>query len=319
MRLAVINDYQALACETADWDRLPDDIAVDIYTDRLGDPAAAAERLAPYDIVVTAREETRFDSTLIEKLPNLKLLVTHGMRNAALDLEALAARGVTVSGTNYGFEYATVELTWGLILGFMKRIPKEDRAVREGEWGIDLPLGLTGKTLGVLGLGRLGSGVARVGLAFDMNVIAWSENLTDARCAEVGVDRVDKDALFARSDILSIHTKLSDRTRGLVTARELGLMKPTALLVNTSRGPIVDEAALVQALESGTIAGAGLDVFDTEPLPADHKLRVLPNTILTPHVGGRTRENFAARYQQSLENVEAWLAGAPERVLAAPA
>ena len=318
MRLAIINDYQKLAMETADWSQLPADIEIEVFQDRLTDSAEAARRLAPYDIVVTAREETRFDRALIAQLPNLKLLVTHGQRNAALDLDALTAHGVTVTGTGYGFPNGTVETAWGLILSLAKHIPLEDRGVREGKWGLDLPRGLTGKTLGVLGLGRLGGGVARVGLAFDMEVIAWSRNLTDARCAELGVTRVDKDALFERSDVLSVHVVLGDRTRGLVGARELGLMKPTAWLINTSRGPIVDEAALIEALEASRIAGAGLDVYDVEPLPADHTLRTLPNTVLTPHIGGRTYENFAARYQDSLEDVLAWLGGEPVRVIAAP-
>ena len=318
MRLAIINDYQKLAAETADWGRLPHDIAVEIFHDRLTDGAEAARRLAPYDIVVTAREETRFDRALVERLPKLKLLVTHGRRNAALDLDALTEHGVTVTGTGYGFPNGTVETAWGLILGLAKHIPLEDRGIREGKWGLDLPRGLTGKTLGVLGLGQLGGGVARVGRAFDMKVIAWSQNLTDARCAELGVTRVDKDALFRESDVLSIHVVLSGRTRGLVGRREIGLMKPTAWLINTSRGPIVDEAALVEALETKRIAGAGLDVYDVEPLPADHKLRTLPNTVLTPHIGGRTYENFAARYQDCLEDVRAWVEGKPVRVIAAP-
>ena len=234
MRLAIINDYQKLAEETADWGKLPPDIEVDVFQDRLTDAAEAARRLAPYDIVVTAREETRFDRALVEKLPNLKLLVTHGQRNAALDLDALTEHGVTVTCTGYGFPNGTVETAWGLILSLAKHIPLEDRGVRDGKWGLDLPRGLTGKTLGVLGLGRLGGGVARVGLALDMEVIAWSQNLTDARCAELGVTRVDKDALFERADVLSVHVVLSDRTRGLVGAREIGLMKPTAWLINTS-------------------------------------------------------------------------------------
>jgi len=318
MRLAIINDYQKLARETADWDSLPPEVRVDVYQDRLTDGAEAARRLAPYDIVVTAREETCFDRALVAQLPNLKLLVTHGKRNAALDLDALTGQGVTVTGTGYGFPNGTVETAWGLILSLAKHIPLEDRGVRAGEWGLDLPRGLTGKTLGVLGLGELGGGVARVGLAFDMEVIAWSQNLTDTRCAELGVTRVDKDALFERSDVLSVHVVLSERTRGLVGAREIGLMKPTAWLINTSRGPIVDEAALIAALETNRIAGAGLDVYDVEPLPADHKLRTLPNTVLTPHIGGRTYENFAARYQDSLDDVRAWLDGKPVRVIAAP-
>jgi len=313
MKIAIINDYQELARDVADWSQLPDNVELDVYGGRLSD--GAAELLAPYDIVVTAREETKFDRALVEGLPNLKLLVTHGQRNAALDMAALSEQGVTVCGTGYGFPNATVELAWGLILGLAKLIPSEDRSVRAGEWGLHLPSGLTGKTLGVLGLGQLGSGVARVGLAFDMKVIAWSENLTVARCAEIGAELVDKDALFARSDVLSIHTILSDRTRGMVGAREIGLMKEEAFLINTSRGPIVEEGALIAAVRDGEIAGAGLDVFDVEPLPFDHPLRSLRNTVLTSHIGGRTRENFAARYQDCLEDVLAWLDDAPVRVL----
>ncbi|MFT6580131.1 MAG: phosphoglycerate dehydrogenase-like enzyme [Alphaproteobacteria bacterium] len=313
MKMAIINDYQQLARDVADWSRLPGDVELDVYNGHLSE--GAAELLAPYDIVVTAREETKFDRALIEALPNLKLLVTHGQRNAALDMAALSDQGVIVCGTGYGFPNATVELAWGLILSLAKLIPSEDRSVRDGEWGLHLPSGLTGKTLGVLGLGQLGAGVARVGLAFDMKVIAWSENLTASRCAEIGADLVDKDALFSQSDVLSVHTILSDRTRGLVGAREIGLMKKEALLINTSRGPIVEESALIAAVRDGEIAGAGLDVFDVEPLPFDHPLRSLRNTVLTSHIGGRTRENFAARYKDCLEDVLAWLDDAPVRVL----
>ncbi len=315
MRLAVINDYQNLAREAADWSQLPAEIDAVFFQDRLTDPEAAATLLAPYDIVVTAREETQFDRALIGRLPKLKCLITHGQRNAALDMAALAERQVTVCGTGYGFPIATVELAWGLILSLLKHIPSEDRAMRDGKWGIDLPLGLSGRTLGVVGLGTLGSGVAKVGKAFDMDVIAWSENLTDARCAEIGVTRVDKDTLFQTADIISVHLILGDRSRGAIGAREIGLMKSTALLINTARGPIVDEAALIAALEAGAIAGAGLDVYDQEPLPRDHKLRTMSNTVLMPHVGGRTRENFVVRYQDSLEDVLAWLSGNPVRVL----
>lgn len=315
MRLAVINDYQDLAREAADWSALPDNIETDFFPTRLTDPAEAATILAPYDIIVTAREETQFNAALISGLPNLKLLVTHGQRNAALDMVALAARQIMVCGTGYGFPIATVELAWGLILSLLKFIPQEDRAIRDGQWGVHLPLGLSGRTLGVVGLGTLGGGVARVGKAFDMDVVAWSQNLTSERCTEFGAELVGKDELFHRADIVSIHLILGERSRGIVGKREIGLMKPSALLINTARGPIVDEIAMIDALESGKIAGAGLDVYDQEPLPADHRLRTLPNTVLMPHVGGRTRENFIARYRDSLEDVQAWLSGNPIRVL----
>lgn len=315
MRIAVINDYKDLAREATGWSQLSSNHSVDFYTDFLTDGEPAAKRLAPYDIVVAAREETQFNRDLIEQLPNLKLLVTHATRNAAFDMAALAERNITVCGTGYGHANATVELTWGLILSLFKRIPAEDRGVRDGEWGVDLPLGLTGKTLGVLGLGGLGSGTAIVGKALQMDVIAWSENLTAERCAEIGVTLVSRDELFERSDVLSVHLVLGPRSRGLIGRRELSQMKPTAYLINTSRGPIVDEPALIDALNSGAIAGAGLDVFDVEPLPIDHPLRSTPNTVLTPHLGGRTKENFTARYQDCVENVVAWLDGAPVRVM----
>lgn len=312
-RLFIINDYQNLARAAADWSRLPPDVALEVHG-RVSDAAAPA-LLAEAGIIVTSREETRFDAALLTSLPKLRLLVTHGMANAALDLPALAARGVTVCGTRYGFEMATVELAWGLILGLAKQIPAEDRTIRAGGWGAGLGRGLTGRRLGLLGLGKLGAGMAQVGRAMGMEVVAWSENLTEARCAEHGVTLVSRAALFTDSDVISVHLRDSPRTRGLVGPAEIAAMRPDALLINTSRGGIVDEAALVDALQRGAIGGAGLDVFAVEPLPADHPLRSLPNTLLTSHIGGRTRENFIARYRDSLEDVLAWLAGAPIRVL----
>lgn len=314
-RIAIINDYQALAAEAADWSSLAAGCQVDISHDRLDDPQLAASRLAPYEIIVTAREETRFDRELIARLPRLKLLITHGMRNAALDLDALRERGVTVCGTGYGFSMGTVELAWGLILCLVKNIPAEDEAIRGGDFGLYLPGALTGKTLGVLGLGDLGSNVARIGIAFGMDVVAWSQNLSAERCEAFGVRLVNKPGLFEMSDVLSVHVQLSDRTRALVGADDLARMKPTAFFINTSRGPVVDEAALVDTLEKRRIAGAGLDVFDHEPLAAHHPLRSLSNTVLTPHIGGRTRENFLARYADCLDDVQAWLDGSPVRVL----
>jgi phosphoglycerate dehydrogenase-like enzyme len=229
-------------------------------------------------------------------------------------MKAAAERGIIVCGTA-GLPYPTAELAWGLILALMRRIPAEDRAVRDGRWQTTVGLGLNGKTLGVLGLGTLGSRAARVGGAFEMQVLAWSANLTAERAAEVGATLVSKDELLARSDIVSIHLVLGERTRGLIGARELGLMKRTAYLVNTSRGPIVDEAALVRALRDGTIAGAGLDVFDTEPLPKDHPFRSLPNTVITPHLGYVTEETYRIFYGQAVEDIQAFLRGEPVRVL----
>ena len=315
MRLAIINDYQRLALEAADWGRLPNGIVAEVCHDQLTDPKEAASRLSPFDIVVTAREETTFDRALVERLPNLKLLVFHGARNAALDLEALSEKGVTVCGTGYGYTNGTVELAWGLILGLVKNLIAEDQTIRDGGWGAGLPLGLTGKTLGILGLGTLGSGVAKLGLALDMEVIAWSQNLTEKRCAEVGVTLVTKEALLRRSDVLSVHVILSERTRGLVGAKDFAMMKPSCCLINTSRGPIVDETALVNALKEERIGGAGLDVYDREPLPINHPFRQLPNVLVTSHIGGRTYENLVARYKDCLEDVLAWLDGKPVRVV----
>src|SRR5262245_41324664 len=261
------------------------------------------------------RERTAFPAALFERLSNLRLLVTTGMRNASIDLDAARARGVTVCGTE-ALAHPTAELAWGLILALARRIPQEDAALRAGRWQTSVGVGLSGLTLGVLGLGRLGSHVAGIGAAFGMRVIAWSQNLTAERAAEGGATRVERDALFREADVLTIHLVLSDRTRGVVGARELGLMKPTALLVNTSRGPIVDEAALADALHDGTIAGAAVDVYDHEPIRPDHPLLDAPNTVLTPHLGYVTEENYAVFYSQVVEAIAAYAAGAPVRVLA---
>lgn len=315
MRIAVINDYKNLAREAADWSRLSSNHSVDFYTDFLpgGDPAA--ERLEPYDIIVAAREETLFDRALIERLPNLKLLISHATRNASFDMKALAERGITVCGTGYGYPNATVEITWGLILSLVKRIPKEDQGVRDGEWGLDLPLVLTGKTLGLLGLGLLGAGTAVVGKALQMNVIAWSQNLTEERCKEVGVRKVSKEEALSQGDVVCIKLVLSDRSRNLIGANELAMMKPTAFLVNTSRGPIVNEAALIDALRNRTIAGAGLDVYDTEPLPVDHPFRTLDNTLLSPHTGYVTQESIGAMYRNAVEDLVAFANGSTINVI----
>jgi len=313
-RVALLDDYQGVALGMADWKSLPAGTEVAVFKDHLSDESAVAKRLADFDIVMALRERTPFTRTLLERLPKLKLLITAGMRNASIDVKAAAERGVLVCGTS-GLPYPTAELAWGLILSLMRRIPAEDRATREGKWQTSLGLGLNGKTLGVLGLGTLGSRAARVGKAFEMEVLAWSQNLTAERAKEVGATLVTKDELLARSDIVSIHLVLGDRTRGLIGAKELALMKRSAYLINTSRGPIVDEAALVRALGDGTIAGAGLDVFDEEPLPLDHPFRRLPNIVITPHLGYVTDETYRIFYGQALEDVKAYLDGAPVRVL----
>jgi phosphoglycerate dehydrogenase-like enzyme len=313
-RVALLDDYQGVALSMADWKSLPKDTEVVVFQDHLGDHHALAARLADFDIIMALRERTAFPRSLLERLPKLKLLITAGMRNASIDMKAAAERGVLVCGTA-GLPYPTAELAWGLILSLARRIPAEDRATREGRWQTSVGLGLNGKTLGVLGLGTLGSRAARVGRAFEMEVLAWSQNLTAERAALVGASLTTKDELLARSDFVSIHLVLGERTRGLIGARELGLMKRSAYLVNTSRGPIVDEAALIRALQDGTIAGAGLDVFDEEPLPPDHPFRRLPNTAITPHLGYVTEETYRVFYGQALEDIKAYLGGTPLRVL----
>jgi phosphoglycerate dehydrogenase-like enzyme len=309
-RIAVLDDYQHVAQRFADWSRLREH-EVTFFHEPLGDPAQA---LQGFEVVCAMRERTAFPAELFDRLPGLRLLVTTGMRNASVDMDAAVAHGVTVCGTQVP-STPTAELTWGLILALARRIPVEDTGMRAGAWQTTVGVDLTGKTLGIVGLGRLGSIVARYGAAFGMRLVAWSQNLTAERAAECGAELVTKEALFSGADVVTIHLVLSRRTRGLVGARELGLMKPTAFLVNTSRGPIVDEVALREALGTGTIAGAGIDVYDREPLPADHPLRRAPNTVLTPHLGYVTENAYRVFYGQTVEDVEAFLAGNPVRVI----
>jgi phosphoglycerate dehydrogenase-like enzyme len=317
MRVAILDDYLGIALQSADWSRIQAHAAVDVYRDNLKDRNALAERLAPYDVLVIMRERTPFPRALIERLPKLKLLVTTSARNRSIDLAACADRGIVACHTEPG-RTPTAELTWALILALAKRIPEEDRATRDGHWGVRPGLGLAERTLGVIGLGKLGSAVARIGKAFDMRVIAWSQNLTDARAREVGVERVDKDKLLGESDFITLHVVLGDRTRGLIGAADMAKMKPTAYLINTSRGPVIDEDALVDAVRKGVIAGAGLDVFGVEPLPKDHPLRTLPNSVITPHLGGFVEENYRLWYGGAVEDILAWLDGKPIRVMKQP-
>jgi phosphoglycerate dehydrogenase-like enzyme len=313
-RVALLDDYQDVALQMADWKSLPADTEVHVFRDHLDKDDALVARLHDFDIIMAMRERTPFTRSRLERLPHLKLLITAGMRNAAIDLQAASDCGVMVCGTE-GLPYPTAELTWALILGIMRQIPREDHATRNGHWQVSLGLGLQGKILGMLGLGRLGSQVATVGNAFNMQVIAWSQNLTAERAQEYGATLVSKDELLAQSDILTIHLVLGDRSRGLIGAGELAKMKPTAYLVNTSRGPIVDEAALLHALEQGMIAGAALDVFDIEPLPLDHPFRRMENVVVSPHIGYVTEETYRVFYGDTLENIHAFLAGKPIRVL----
>ncbi|HEV8713361.1 MAG TPA: D-2-hydroxyacid dehydrogenase family protein [Candidatus Binatia bacterium] len=314
VRVAVLDDYQHVALQTTDWSVLPTEVEVQVFSDHLTDQDALVERLKNFEIVMAMRERTPFPRSLLERLPALRLLTTTGMRNAAIDLQAATDCGVVVCGTG-GVVYPTAELTWGLILALLRYIPREDQATRAGQWQVSMGIGLQGKVLGVIGLGNLGSQVATVGKAFQMSVIAWSQNLTAERAAQFGATLVSKDELLSRSDIVTIHLVLSQRTRGLLGARELALMKPTSYLVNTSRGPIVEEQALVAALQKKAIAGAALDVFDEEPLPLDHPFRRLENTVITPHIGYVTTETYRIFFDQTVENIRAFLNGAPVRVI----
>ena len=315
LNVAVLDDYQGVALEMADWRVLSPECHVQVFRDHVADLDALVERLRDFEVVTCMRERTPFGRDLLERLSNLRLLVTTGMRNAAIDLKAATDLGVLVCGTAGGPDAPPAELTWGLILALVRHIPREDAATRHGHWGTTVGMCLEHKVLGVLGLGRLGSRVAKVGVAFEMSVIAWSQNLTAERAAQCGATLVTKDELFSRSDILSVHVQLSGRTRGLVGARELGLMKPTAYLINTARGPIVDEAALVHALQTRALAGAGLDVFDQEPLPPDHPFKRLDNTLLAPHAGYVTKDQYQVRYRETVEDIAAYLRGEPVRVL----
>ncbi len=311
VRVAVLDDYGSVARGFGPWERLDGRARVDFIAEHMADPAA---HLAPYEVVVAMRERTAFPRAVLERLPALRLLVTTGMVNASIDLGAARDQGIVVCGTA-GRGAPPAELTWALILGLVKHLRDEDAAVRAGGWQQAVGGDIEGRRLGLLGLGRLGRRVAAVGLAFGMEVVAWSANLQAADAEAVGVRRVELDELLRTSDVVSIHLRLSDRTRGLLGARELGLMRPGALLVNTSRGPIVHEPALIDALTSGTIGGAGLDVFDVEPLPEDHPLRSAPRVLLTPHVGYATAETFRGMFAEVVEDIEGYLDGGPIRVL----
>lgn len=313
-RCAIIDDYQGCALDLADWNALAPEVEVEAFRDHISDEDALARRLAGFEIVCAMRERTPFPRSTLEKLPRLELLLTSGMRNLSIDGAAAKDHGVTVCGTP-AVGTPTAELAWGLILALARSIPAEDRTIRAGGWQETLGVALEGKVLGVIGLGRLGARVAGIGKAFGMEVLAWSQNLTEARCREIGVTLADKETLLRRADVVTVHLLLSERTRGLIGASDLALLKKEAFLVNTSRGPIVDEAALIDTLERRAIAGAGLDVFDLEPLPADHPFRRLDNTVVTPHLGYVSLENYRCYFPAMVEDIQAWLAGEAIRVL----
>jgi phosphoglycerate dehydrogenase-like enzyme len=318
IKVAVLDDYQGRARDFADWNALGAEVDVTFFRKTI-DPAALASTLADFEVLVAMRERTAFPRSVLEQLGHLKLFVTTGMGNAAVDMAYLRDHDIAVSGTGMAGGGAgvpsTVEVAWALIFATGKRVTIEDRAIRAGRWQVGLPTNLAGATLGLAGLGRLGGAMVAPGRVFGMEVIAWSENLTDERAAELGVRKVSKAELLSASDVLSIHLVLSDRTRGLFQADDLARMKPSSVLINTSRGPIVDEAALIEALRRGTIGAAGLDVFDQEPLPPGHELVGLENAVLLPHLGYVSESGLRVMYEQVVEDIDAFLQGAPIRIV----
>ena len=328
MRVAILDDYQQVALASADWSAVRSLADIDVFTEHIVRTEALVRVLEPYDIIVAMRERTFFDASRLGQLPRLRLLVTTGMMNASIDLEAAAAHGVTVCGTG-GSATSTAELTWGLILALARHIPFEDRGMRlagqaggaalgvGGGWQRTVGTGLDGKRLGVVGLGRQGLAVARIGRAFGMKLAAWSQNLDPAVAKKAHAKAVSKDELFSSSDVVTVHYKLGPRSVGLVGAADLALMKPSAYLVNTSRGPVVDHAALVACLRSGSIAGAALDVYDVEPLPLSDPLRSAPNVVLTPHLGYVTDDAYQVFYGEAVQDIVAFAQGDPVRVLKA--
>lgn len=314
VQIAVIDDWQNVASGVVDWSALAAVGQVHFLHDYPADTATLIERLQGFEVICVMRERTTFDQALLQGLPRLKLLVTGGMRNAAIDIPAAKALGIQVCGTD-SYKQAAPELTWALIMASTRNLLVEANSLRAGGWQVGLGGDLHGKTLGILGLGSIGQKVAQFGQVFGMRVIAWSENLTPERAAQAGVTWVSKRELFEQADVLSIHLVLSDRSRGLVDAEALRWMKPTAHLVNTARGPIVDEAALIDALSNGRLAGAALDVYAQEPLPAGHPFRQLPNVLATPHVGYVSEQNYRQFYSQMIEDIQAWATGSTLRLL----
>jgi phosphoglycerate dehydrogenase-like enzyme len=312
LKIGILDDYQDVALSLADWSSL--DADVEVFTDPFVDADEIVKQLADFDVVVAMRERTRFPAELLSRLRNLKLLVSTGAVNSAIDVAAARELGIVVSGTGY-FSYPTAEFTWALILAAARKLPEQVQSMRTGGWQLGLGTSVRGLTLGVLGLGNVGGQVAAIGQAFGMRVIAWSKNLSAERAAEQDVTVVSREQLFAEADVLSIHMVLSERSRGMVGARELAMMKQTSILVNTSRGPIVDEGALVDALRRHVISRAALDVYDTEPLPANHPLRSLDNALLTPHIGYVSRQLYSVFYQDAVEDIAAFISGSPIRLI----
>jgi len=317
VQVAILDDYQGVALQSADWSQLEGKVNITVFRDHLSDSAALVERLKPFDVVCVMRERTPLTRAILEQLPNLKLIASTASRNASIDLAAANQRGITVCNTGY-VSNGAIELTWALVLAMIRNIPAEFASVQRGEWQVSVGGDLEGKTIGLAGLGNIGARIAKIARAFEMNVLAWSQNLTRESAEGHGALLVSKDELFRASDIVTIHLVLSPRTKGIIGAKEIGLMKPTAYLVNTSRGPLVDENALINALKTRAIAGAALDVYDVEPLPASHPFRSLDRLLVTPHIGFVTNETYKIFYRDTVENIAAWLSGTPVRVSAPP-
>jgi phosphoglycerate dehydrogenase-like enzyme len=314
VNIAILDDYQNVALKCADWSPLQGRSKITVFNDHVSDPAALVERLKPFEVISVMRERTPLPRSIIEQLPNLKLIASNAPRNASIDLAAAKEFGITVCGTGYS-STATVELTWALIHALVRKLPAEHASVRNGGWQLSVGDDLYGKTLGIVGLGNIGSQVAKVARAFGMNVIAWSQNLTPEKAEEHGARLVAKEALFRQADIVTVHLVLSKSTIGIIGATELELMKSAAYLINTSRGPLIDEGALVAALKNHRIAGTALDVYDIEPLPLDHPFRSMENAITTPHIGYVTKGIYETFYGHTVENILAWLDGHPIRVM----
>jgi len=313
MKIALLDDYQGVALSLADWASIPGG-EVESFRDHVTDIESLVECLHPFECIVAMRERTPLREAVLSRLPNLKLLITTGSRNPVLDIAYAQSKGITVCNTG-GDSASTVELTWALILAAVRNLPFEDASMRRGNWQTTIGPTLEGKTLGCVGLGNLGGRVAKIGQAFGMNVIAWSTNLTAERCAEIGARLVSKQELMSTADVITVHLVLSDRSRNILDAPDLALMKRDAYLVNTSRGPLIKEAALLDTLQNHRIAGAALDVYDEEPLPSNHPLRDLDNVVLSPHLGYVTSDNFRGFFSAVVEDVVAFQKGAPIRVL----
>ncbi len=308
IKIAVLDDFQGAALAMADWSVLDGRAEISVFRDHLADPADVVKRLQPFDVVCVMRERTPLDRAILAQLGRLKLIVSTGRRNASIDLEAAKDRGITVCNTGYT-SHGAMELTWALLLAGLRSLPAETVSLQGGGWQVAVGGELYGKTLGIVGLGKIGAKVARVAQAFDMDVVAWSQNLTAEAASAAGARLVGKDELFRISDVVTLHLVLSERSRGIVAAPELALMKPTAWLINTARGPLIDEQALIDTLQNRRIAGAGLDVYDVEPLPAGHPLPKLDNVVATPHVGFVTHDTYQVFYQDSVAHIAAWLDG----------